>query len=707
MNEQFSSSPAPPPRFGEEEKRGGTQGAGEEKFSPATGRPQPFAQNQHAAATASGELPSQPEPSSRRSILIFLVAGVILLLVIGGAAAAYFLLSPAFRHLPPDEVINRMLGRIDEIKSARYTLSMSLKMEPRDEDVKPLELERPELKKRKDALRRDAERLEEWRSILSRLGTAKGRTGRYPLNLAELFPGNPEEIRDPLGSPYGYRQEQGGADFTLHIQLETDAAAQKFREAMKFWGERVKESPREQLPLLRGRLVESHAGTASFYVPLESSDVSPSLAWISEEDIWGFLPSDFSGELTIQGTGKAADGATEEAGGAWGVQGNVSFSGMKLAADVKMRRKGNIFYVQLNELPTFGFLDVAAVKGKWIRVLPEDAVGTFFEDVGEGSEEETEKIQKDLWRLARLVLDLIAEEKVIQVVREYPREKNERERMYHYEITLDETKFARLYRRLAERARRELENKELFPLNEEIVTYLESPEFLKVYRALKHNTRYELWVDARTFFPRKFSSDYRFVPAGADKRFAGRQFHASATLRLNNINEPVTVEEPKQFIPFDEAYALLTKQSREEVMFRKQRRQVERIRGALRAYQKYTGRFPLQLAELTKKVSALPRAPGAKDEHESRLLLEYKKKNKPLLKTIPLDVYTQQPYGYWSNGSTYRLTYQMKLPPRREDMLRDYFYEEARRSFVEGQNTATEWTLSVEASRSNKPLPGE
>jgi hypothetical protein len=82
-----------------------------------------------------------------------------------------------------------------------------------------------------------------------------------------------------------------------------------------------------------------------------------------------------------------------------------------------------------------------------------------------------------------------------------------------------------------------------------------------------------------------------------------------------------------------------------------------------------------------------------------------KKDDRPFLTIIPKDIFTGQDYIYSSDGKSYRLIYQMKLPPKRTDVVEDYTYESAQRQFTEGANTATEKVISLEAEQKKPASP--
>lgn len=648
---------------------------------------------------------SQPKKSHKTAIIILVL--VLAILAVGGVTLAYVTgWNPFQTNLSSEQVISKMLDSITDVKSAHYDVEGSFKAEPREAGAQPITVDLPEFDQKKEALKRDQQRLTALNSIVSQLQFEKSKNKKYPLSLAALFPNKADTITDPAThQQYGYRQDKGGADFTLDIQLETDAAARAYQTALE---NQAKYSDKEVPTKEATQLIELHDGTPVAYASVSFSDISPYPLGFSLDDMYQYLPVEVDANLKV--AGQSESDVTKSNDSSFNASGKLALGGTSFSAGLDILKIADAFFVRVNEAPSLGFFDLAALKGKWIKAVPEDAYGTFLGSVFyRGDDKGVDKQSARLITQYQLLFRLLKEENLIQVSQEFPQEKANNEKLYHYAIKLDRSKFAEFYKRLTEETKKEFGEDAIFKFNEETLTYLQSQEFAKFYDALEKNIQLELWVDASDFSPRKISYTHRLVPPDSIVKLKDKQYHFNITVGLSDVNQPVTVDAPPTTISVDEARTLLTGETLEQIKYRRQVAQVQAIREAIRLYYGHTGHDPQTLSELLKKINDVPAGPAPTKTDEFAFsnyqLKDLKDKNKPFLTILPKDIYTSADYGYTSDGKTYKLTYQIKLPPKQEDKIQDYQYNYIRRENVEGLNTATEKVMSLEAEEANKTNP--
>lgn len=424
--------------------------------------------------------------------------------------------------------------------------------------------------------------------------------------------------------------------------------------------------------------------------------------------MYQYLPVEVDANLKV--SGQSESDVTKSNDSSFNATGKLALGGTSFSTGLDILKIADAFFVRVNEAPSLGFFDLAALKGKWIKAVPEDAYGTFLGSVFYRDDEKS--VDKQSARLItqyQLLFRLLKEENLIQVSQEFPQEKLDNEQLYHYAIKLDRSKFANFYKRLTEETKKEFGDDAIFKFNEETLTYLQSQEFAKFYDALEKNIQLELWVDASDFSPRKISYTHRLVPPDTIAKLKDKQYRFNLVVGLSNVNQPVAVEAPAGTTTVDEARTLLTGETLEQIKYSRQVAQVRAIRDAIQLYFEHTGRDPENLNELTKKINDVPAGPAPTKTDDFAFsnyqLKAMKEKNRPFLTILPKDIFTGAEYGYTSDGTTYKLTYQIKLPPKREDKIQDYQFDYIRRESVEGLNTATEKVMSLEVEEANKNNP--
>ncbi len=649
--------------------------------------------------------PASPKRSKKTPLIV--AGSVLIILLIAGGSLAYMSgWLPFGRSLSPDEVLDRMLANVLDINSASYDIKLAFKSEPRTADATPWAADLPQFQARMQAIKRDRQRLSNLPAIQQSIRKYYNKNKIDPPSLDQLSTPdtyiNQPSLLDPQTQQlYGYRQEAGGQNYTLHIQLETDAAIEAYQKTL---ADQEKGSP-----IIRdSRTIEITKDSPIIYASVNFSDVSPYPIASNFNEFYQYLPIEIDAFVQLSGQNESEISQTND--GAYNLSGQLALGGATFNGAAELRKKGEDYYLNIQQAPSLGFFDLAALKQKWIKAVPRDAYNTWLGSLLYRSRDESiDKRGALLLRQYQLILQLLQQEEVLQIVQEFPREKADGRNLYHYQVKMDRDKFANFYRRLTQAVEQEFGDQAIIKFDEETQRYLDSDEFSQFYDTLDKNITLELWVDDQNFWPRKFAYTVRLVPPDTVPKLQDIQYRFTLTAGLDDINQPISIETPVDSITVDQAQVLLTGKSLEQVRLSRQQSQLRAIRNALQAYYIHTGNYPEDLTRLLKKVSQIP-ARQDDDQPENKFssgsyeLKRLQKKDDPFLQVIPQDIFTNQPYNYTSTNDSYQLKYTVQMPPKREDDISDYRYDFNQRLFVPGINTATADNLSIEASQ-NLPSP--
>lgn len=505
-------------------------------------------------------VPSQPVEQKEAGSVLFdethkgsfnklFVITPILLLAVVGFAAAYFGGYIKFSFFGPtrEQVVEKMFNSIGSIRSAGYASQLSFKSESRQSGIQPLDLSTAFNSTNGDkniSSSRDLVRLNAIAKIELSLDSYKKTNGEFPLYLNDIASQTPELILDPVTrNQYGYRQEKNGADFTLHVQMETDKGISDYRAA-------ALTVPSAVLQTTENRLAEIHADTPRFKeIPSSPGDLSAS-GGLDQSVIFQNLPSEIDASVNLSGQARIDDVNSDTS---FDADGKLALSGMSFSAGFGLVKKGDVIYGKIKEAPSLGLFDLAAIKDKWVKIQTSDLSKVGVENTDKSLELLNQ--QKTLL-LAKALLQILKEEKFFVVLDELPREKDKDGSMYHYSVKINNNKAAVIYERLNEEVKKQFGEQSDF-LIEDLLKYLRSSEYEKMSQISEKNTQLDLWVDTKNFWPRKFTSSSVFVPPDNVQKLKDKQFRSSFTISLFDINKPITVPEPTDSITMEDAQKLV------------------------------------------------------------------------------------------------------------------------------------------------------
>ena len=493
------------------------------------------------------------------------------------------------------EVLEQLLEKITTIDSASYDWDFSIKLTERDPGTEPLSNAFPGYKENMIPYERDQERFESLRTILSSVNTYYNRNRRYPYSLEQAN----ITIKDPLGQSYRYFLTDNNTNFNLIIIFETAEAIE------------IIESSYDSFILLSdgtakisGKTVTFDKDSRRFYSAYNLKPKRPGFVQFFSEIIDNqreifshFLYGDSNFNFYLSGANHFKEDDSGDLRLSAG--GEMNMEGMTIRGSAELLRKNDTYYVKINEIPMFytgffygpsdTFSGVSKIKEKWIKISAEEFDGTSFREMIEEMEKETE--QELPLKIIQTVYAVAINQSAIKVDSVKKELINDKE-VYSYKLSLNKDKMDLFYREVVEELNKELEEDKKINFNEDTSDYLRSEEFAAFLDYFNKNMEFHLYADPKTGYPVKVSYSFRLVPEDDIALAENKQVVISTSLTLGNINKKVVVQEPKEFITYEDATILTTGMSREEYRLEQQLDRIKRTRDALSNYKVVTGNFP-------------------------------------------------------------------------------------------------------------------
>lgn len=481
---------------------------------------------------------------------LFIITPVILLVLAGFASAFYggFLTFPFFGP-SHEQVIEKMFDTLPNIKSGRYALEINFKSEPRQAGIQGYDLTsifagvtaNTSLSGAND---RDKMRLNAISDIATALDIYKKQNGKYPQFLNDIKLMSPDLIMDPATkNQYGYRQEKGGTDFTLHVQMETVQGINNFRNA-------VLVIPSASLQTTEDKLAVIHADTPK----IKKINGTPAPVAVTPaydpSVVLQNLPSEINATLRFSGLARLGVAGSDAL---FDADGSLKLSGMSFSVGFGIIKKGDVFYGKIKEVPSFGLFNFDSIKNKWVKLEKADLTQLGFK---EGDQQLLRENQAKYFSLMKAYLQILKEEKVLSVIKELPKVKDKDGSYYHYSLMINNDKTATIYERFNAEIKKQLGTKEDY-FSPELIAYLRGPEAGKINKIGQQNSQMEIWIDAKNFWPYKFTSSSIFVPFDNIEKLKDKQYRAQISINLFDVNKPVVIDAPTDVISVSDAEKLM------------------------------------------------------------------------------------------------------------------------------------------------------
>lgn len=654
---------------------------------------------------------------------IILVAVLFLLIVTGYFASAYFVkLWPFSINLDPKEAFKNSIFKLASINTATYDLKISAESIDKEEGVTAMTDELFEYGTEQAPLyKRDADRFRDLSTIRSALTSYYKTNKSYPTTLASA-------------EKYGYKaikKEKVNDDFTFSITFETDDAVSAIKSDDNYY---YKSDSIE--PTISGKAVTFNKDSIDNYYYFSGIQKLPTFL----EELKGanqmaaYIPINFKGSLKASGvTQKQTKGVPD---GKFALEGEASIEDFFAKFGFEFLKKSDNFYFRLNQFPgIFGIDAISKIKGKWVKITADDILANSEWEMDDVSKEE-QKMKEQVVKQFELFFNLAIEDGVFSGIDNPKSETLNGRDYYNYSLSFDKNKIASFYENFSNKSKEKFGDDAFIKLDEITLKYLKSSAFDKLFNYIEKNIKFNFFVDKKTGYPVKFDYKIAFV---ADKDSSSRSLFGLGgttdsnkelsiliSLALSDINKGVNIDEPKETINFDDAQQLITGQTKEDVIFRKQVSNIDAVRAALKNYKILSGVYPDSLNDLKKKgdeieVKKVQSKDAYKDDpyYSTPESLKRSYKGRELLKSVAQDVYTKKDiiYSVEDGGENYKLVYKIELPiyqkgksPSYSIYDDGYSYNKVTKKatylyylqYENGDNTATKDALSQGAEKNSK-----
>ncbi len=296
---------------------------------------------------------------------------------------------------------------------------------------------------------------------------------------------------------------------------------------------------------------------------------------------------------------------------AFSIKGSYADSGMTLDIDIDSVTNNGVLYFKINSLPSFLF-DLSQIQGKWIAVTPEDIETVFGREVLPIETSMMETLEKVVASGAFSVVD--KPQKIIT---------SQQKAQYVYEVAV---RFDALFTLL-----QKMNTEEGGIALEQI-----SPEMREYIDYLGRHTKVLITVDSKgNLVEINIQSDTTTALATTGQKLKTISLFS---IKTKDINQSIKVVSPEKIdMNSIDAYALITGQGKEGIMFEQQLSRVLQVDREIMNYIDINQKTPGSLKEIIESSNI-----GVKD--------------------IFLNPVGE--FGYTETASAgYELTYHMKLPP--------------------------------------------
>ncbi|OGY91182.1 MAG: hypothetical protein A3B31_01070 [Candidatus Komeilibacteria bacterium RIFCSPLOWO2_01_FULL_53_11] len=423
-----------------------------------------------------------------------------------------------------------------------------------------------------------------------------------------------------------------------------------------------------------------------------------------------FMPSNASVTLQLEG-----EGSLQPSSGA--VASRLAFSGEANMEGISMKASGelmllnNTLFARVNEFPTMfsaansTLSGIDAVRGRWIRVTMEDLANYWSYDPESTMQPFGAMDPAYLARsreASRKLYGIAIEEGVFSVDYSLPDVVASGSEHYRYGVKINAGGLPGFYRRawpefVALTSQAAEASGEQFPKfdqepSADIIKMFESDEFKQFIAFVNSSSAIELMVDKRTGYMDKVLFVMRFAPGFDSVAPVTKQVSIAIESAYSNINQPVTLSEPTEFMNYEEAMQAVTGMSANEYKFSMQLSNVDRLRYALALYRAHAGAYPASLQALLRKRGEVPYNPDP-DDQSAAIMGEPSGAfaNIPFTVRIPKDIYSHQELSYSVDGNGYALKYMALVPQETAILTANQILR-----VVDGLNTATEAVFSRE-----------
>jgi hypothetical protein len=496
------------------------------------------------------------------NVMIF----VLIFLVLASVSYAYFNKIGFFSRPPYDEnnLMFGLVSKFPDIKSASYKVSVDLYTKDRDTDAIPFNIKSDVDVENNLKYSRDYKRSQDLVNILNKLKYYQYSGLNYPKKLSaileiENYGFDDITIIDPLSkNNYKYSLTADSKDFVLEVDFETSSAISEILKLNRYADENAK-------IVITEKTAKFSKDTYSYFY---LSSRPPKSFFESMNEFSSMIPVDININGAISGASSWGDNKGP-VDWKFNIAGQGDFGDLTYKVNVDINRKDKNYFAKINNLPSFLFFSQIP-KGEWIKLnseSDENNSGSYLPDVNKIEE----KIADSKDELINFVKKFatIADEEDLYTFKEKPQsEKINGKLLYKYDLKVKKNSIVSFYKKIVE----ELYKDEYDSIDEitlraeasDVLAYLESNEFNEIFDYYDKNSKTVIWVDSNGN-PAIFKFTFRIVPPDENLALKDKQIMLTYKIELGDINVPVTVEQPENFIFLEEIMGSMFSGSQEKM----------------------------------------------------------------------------------------------------------------------------------------------
>jgi hypothetical protein len=484
-----------------------------------------------------------------------------------------------------DGFVKSYAQAMQDIEKFEYKVSLNMTQEPQDGSVEMLTITDPEHESLREAVERDIEVFNAANSLYNALrNTSYGNVG-FPTSISEpAFLEKQsfylERIESQNLEKLSYRQTEGGQNYLLTVQFETEEMLTYLKESSEknSFGDEAEVVPvydfdKLTMALERDARMPYYASVSQV---LKKNPIGEALEMINISA--QSLPSRFKGDVAFSGFVGIEQGKGEipDTENVFAV--NIDWGDLAFSVDAGLLIKDDEIFGKVERFPSVFFFDIEPIRGKWIRLSTEDLGSTMFWNV---SDSEINDAQEELEKVPKMVAEAISEYNPFLFTKK-PRvetmENGGSAVVYSLGINKDNVVgfLESLRTKLLTLSFIEEEENEFLAETEKLIAFFETEEFAKVVDYMNEYATFEVWMDERTGYPVQYVQEFVFVPNpdmlpengfgffGEQTAPKNTQLRTRSVTTLSNINKNIQIQKPSDSISIEEAMALITGQEYNE-----------------------------------------------------------------------------------------------------------------------------------------------
>ena len=514
-----------------------------------------FAELQASAPPLVKESYVSPHTSNSKTMSKLLVALTIIFLIIalllGGAGYLYLnQLGPFAERAPYDEsnLASGLLASFANIKTAKYNVAGKLEMTDRDQDARPFVLPpSTDIEKLQQQYTNDSNRLNDVSTMLNHVNYYSI-SSPLPKTISEFEsvvfdPASPfyrydvdQRFIDPESrTPYQYTLSEDGQSFTLIVTFETHAAVKAVRTS----------NPQTAI---NDKTVTFTKESASWF---NFSPTPPKPYFETFNEMADFLPPELLFEASLAA---ATDFSGENPNWTTALDMAGDFGDLTYKIGGDLERHEENYYLRVRHIPGPFAGALSQYKNTWIRVTP-----SFLESQNtnqtlpinvSGLPEAEETYKENRAKIAsylKRVLEIADEQKIILLEKPPQLVKQNDERLYRYDLTVNKANFLTFVQQTTAEAEKSNISSDFPFLNDTgLLEYLQTDEFDAVFDYFINNLTFSVFVTTDGTV-NEIGYTFRMVPPDSAEALQKKQLLLSLQLTLDDVNEPLSISAPDTF----------------------------------------------------------------------------------------------------------------------------------------------------------------